>query len=171
MRNIAIAISIIFLSSSCNCMKNQKGNKSSQSSAVQQTIVYKTIGDFNNLVPITMNENRTEILSYPAPTDLVVNGKVTIPTQLKNGYLLDNRGVNTNTVFLKYTYEKYSKLENAPNLEEMMQNIAEKYPLSELINCGPRSQFKDEVKEINSLIDKDFPNCKKVEITPMQVEF
>lgn len=171
MRNIAIAISIIFLSSSCNCMKNQKGNKSSQSSAVQQTIVYKTIGDFNNLVPITMNENRTEILSYPAPTDLVVNGKVTIPTQLKNGYLLDNRGVNINTVFLKYTYEKYSKLENAPNLEEMMQNIAEKYPLSELINCGPRSQFKDEVKEINSLIDKDFPNCKKVEITPMQVEF
>lgn len=171
MRKIVIVISLVLFYSSCTCMKNKKNDNPSSSYANQQTIVYKTIGDFNNLVPITMNENRTEIVSYPAPTDLVMNGKVTVPTKLKNGYLLDNRGINTNTVFLKYTYDYYSKLENAPNSEEMMKSIAEKYPLSELINCGPRSQFKDEVKEINSLINKDFPNCKKIKITQMQVVF
>ncbi len=171
MRNIAIAISIILLTSSCNCMKNKKDDRSIPSYAVQQTIVYKTIGDFGNLVPITMNENRTEIISYPAPIDLITDGKPTTPTKLKNGYLLDNRGITANTVFLKYTYENYIKLENAPSLEEMMKNIAEKHPLSELVNCGPRSQFKDEVKEINLLIDKDFPNCKKADIILMQVEF
>lgn len=171
MRNIAIVISILLILSSCNCMKNKKSDKSIPSYAVQQTTVYKTIADFNNLVPITMNENRTEITSYPAPSDVIINGKLTTPTQLKNGYLLDNRGITANTVFLKYTYENYSKLENAPSLEEMMGNIAEKHPLSELIDCGPRSQFKDEVKEINSLIDNNFPSCKKTNITPMQVEF
>ncbi len=157
--------------SSCNCMKNNKNDKTNPSYAVQQTIVYKTIGDFGNLVPITMNESRTEIMSYPAPTDLNINGKPTTPTRLKNGYLLDNRGITANTVFLKYTYEIYSKFDNAPSLEEMMKSIAVKHPLTELINCGPRSQFNDEIKEINSLIDKDFPNCKKANIIPMQVEF
>lgn len=171
MRNITIAISILFLTSSCNCMKNQKSSESSQSYAVQQTIVYKTIGDFDNLVPITMNESRTQITSYPAPTDLTINGNLTTPTRLKKGYLLDNRGINTNTVFLKYSYQEYSKLGEAPEIKEMMQNIAEKYPLSELINCGPRSQFKNELKEINLLIDNNFPNCTRSNINPLQVEY
>ena len=50
MRNIAIAISILLILSSCNCMKNKKNDKSNPSYAVQQTIVYKTIADFNNLL-------------------------------------------------------------------------------------------------------------------------
>ena len=171
MKNMAIALTMILILSSCNCMKNKKKGNSNPNYAVQQTIVYKTIGDYHNLVPITMNENRTEIISYPAPTDLIINGKPTIPTKLKNGYLLDNRGININTVFLKYTYDYYSKLDEAPSLDEMMKNIAEKYPLSEFIHCGPRSQFKDEVNEINSLIDKDFINCTRSNILPLQVEF
>lgn len=160
MRNIAIAFTILLLLNSCKCLKNKGSYMTNQSCAVQQTIVYKTIGDFAHLVPITMNESRTQIISYPAPTDLVINGELTTPTRLKKGYLLDNRGVNVNTAFLKYTYEVYSRLDKAPSLEEMMKNIAEKYPISVLIDCGPRSQFKNEIDEINSLIDNDFPSCK-----------
>lgn len=169
MRKIIIAITFPLLFVSCNCLKSYKQQSTNPSFALQQTIIYKTIGDFALLVPITMNEGRTEIISYPAPSDLINNGKLTTPTRLNKGYLLDNRGVNSNTVFLNYTYEDYSKLEKAPSLEEMMHNIAEKHPLSELIECGPRSRFKDEIKEINLLIQKDFPACNKLDILPMQI--
>lgn len=171
MKHFTIALILIIVASSCNCLKNKINDKPNQSYAVQRTTVYKTIGDFAHLVPITMNKNRTEIISYPAPSDLIINGKLTTPTQLKKGYLLDNRGVNINTVFLKFTYEDYSKMDKAPSLEELMKNIAERHPFTELINCGPRSQFKDEIKEINRLIDDNFLNCKRADIIPLQIQF
>ena len=170
MRNIIIPIIVIIIVSACGSMKNQKIEHSSNSYAVKQTIVYKTIGDFNHLVPIIMNADRTEIVSYPAPSDLITNGKYSTPTQLNKGYLLDNRGVNVNTVFLNYTYEYYTKLDQAPSLADMMLNIAERHPFTQLIHCGSRYRFKDEIKEVNLLIDKDFPDCSKLAITPMHIK-
>ncbi|MEI6753129.1 MAG: hypothetical protein WCK78_08165 [Paludibacter sp.] len=137
--------------------------------AEAQVIVYKTIKDYSQFVPVTMNEERTRIVSYPAPSDLFVNGKPTLPTSLKNGYLLDNRGINKNVVFLNYTYETYGKMNEAPSLEEMLKNIKDKFPLVELIYCGPQNKFKDEIKELNILIDKGFPGCQKAKIIPMTV--
>lgn len=145
-------------------------NKSSIIAVNQQTIIYKTINDFSDNVPVIMNAGRTKILSYPAPSDIVVNGKLSKPTQLKNGYLLDNRGITENVVFLNYSYEVYSKLKEVPSLNEMLKNIKEKYPLKEFIYCGSRYQFKDEVKELNALIDAGLPGCKKAEITPMRMD-
>ena len=135
----------------------------------QHTIVYKTTSDFSDYVPVILNDERTKIISYPAPTDVFYNGKLAKPTVLKNGYLLDNRGITEYVAFLKYTYEDYSRLKEAPSLNEMFNNILEKYPLKEFIYCGSRNKFKDEVNDLNALIEAGFPNCEKATIIPMKV--
>jgi len=130
------------------------------------TVVYKTTKDFSDFVPVIMNAERTKIVSYPAPTDLSLNSK---PTKLKNDYLLDNRGISENVVFLNYTYEAYINLKIAPSFVEMQKNILEKYPLKEMFLCGSRYRFKEEVNELNALIDAGFPGCKKMDIVPLGV--
>ena len=130
--------------------------------ATLSTIVYKTTGDFQDYVPVTMNPEKTEILSYPAPSDLFYKGKLAKPTRLNKGYLLDNRGINENTVFLNYTYEEYSRMQQTPSSEEMKKNIKEKYPILEIIDCGNRYQYKDEVKDLNVLINAGFPGMKRI---------
>lgn len=127
-------------------------------------IVYKTIADFNDYVPVIMNESRTEIVSYPAPSDLYYGAQPSKPLSLKDGYLLDNRGINENVVFLTYTYEEYSKMKEAPSLLEMKKNIKEKYPLKELIKCGNRQQWNPGSKELDKLIDDGFPGCERVSL-------
>jgi len=177
MKNLVyIAIVLIISFSSCKNKEKMiaptdKLPESPMVSATATAIVYNTYKDFSNLVPVIMDAGKTKILSYPAPSDIFYNGKLAIPTALKNGYWLDNRGINENVAFLNYTYEAYSQLKEAPSLSEMMTNIAEKYPLTELVYCGSRSQFKNEVADLNSLIDKGFPNCRKADIVPMAVEF
>lgn len=140
-------------------------------SSTGSVIVYKTSKDYSNLVPVIMNDKKTTIVSYPAPTDIFYSNKLARPTELKNGYLLDNRGISKNVVFLKYTYEEYSKLTHVPSLKELILNIADKYPLTEMIYCGSRNQYKNLEVELNTLIDKGFPGCKREEIVPMSVTF
>lgn len=156
---------------SCHCSKNTTTSAAesvpstdniNQVTRGAKAIVYRTNRDYSNLVPVTMNSEKTKIISYPAPTDVFYKGKLAKPTPLKNGYLLDNRGINENTVFLNYTYEEYSRLTEAPSLQEMILRVAEKNPIVEIIDCGLRYQYKDEIKELNALIDANFPGCKKV---------
>jgi len=173
MRRLLLIISISLLFIACRShkelLKETEMIKSNQHSAGQQSIVYKTTGNFDDYVPVIMNVEKTKIVTYPAPTDLFYKGVLAKPTILKNGYLLDNRGITENVVFLNYTYEAYSKLKEAPALNELLKNIKEKYPLKELIYCGLRYQYKNEVKELNVLIDAGFPNCKRAKIIPMGV--
>jgi len=149
------------ISKETNMIKNSGTIKASQ-----PVVIYKTNGDFNDYVPVIMNAERTKIVSYPAPTDLSVRSK---PTELKNGYLLDNRGITENVVFLNYTYEAYMSMKNAPALAELIKNIKNKYPLKELIYCGSRYQYKDEVNELNKLIECGFQGCKKADLISMGV--
>ncbi len=131
-----------------------------------QAVVYKTTHDYYNYVPIQMNEARTEIISYPDPTDVYFRGKLAYPTRLNDGYLLDNRGIGAQTVFLDYTYEVYSKLEKAPGREELMKHLLDKHPLTEAWNCGLRSQYTDEVTELNLRIKNGFKDFKPIVKTP-----
>lgn len=127
-----------------------------------QAVVYKTTHDYFNYVPVQMNESRTEILSYPAPTDVYFRGELAYPTRLADGYLLDNRGIGANTAFLDYTYEAYSKLTETPDSDELMKHLLDKYPLTEAWNCGLRSRYTDEVKELNLRIKSGFKDCRPI---------
>lgn len=127
-------------------------------------MIYKTIADFYENIPVIMDDEKNEIISYPSPSDIYYNDKLSKPSKLKNGYLLDKRGINKNVVFLTYTYQDYSKMSNTPSMSDMKKHIKEKYPLVELINCGKRNQYKDEIKDLNELIEAGFPGCKRIEL-------
>ena len=120
----------------------------------EQAIVYKTKKDYSNNVPVKMNEEKTKIVAYPSPKDLFYKDKLAYPIPLKNGYLLDNRGVGKNSVFIEMSYEAYSKLDQAPLLNDMMKMIVDKDPFLEIYSLGTRSRFKDEIKEINEIIER-----------------
>jgi hypothetical protein len=123
-------------------------------------LVYKTRADYFHRVPVLMNAEKNQIVSYPDPTDLKYGNGLALPTKLKNGYLLDNRGIGMNVAFLTYTYETYAALSKAPELNQLMDSLLDKNPLTELWDCGSRYLFKKEVEELNTLIDKGFPNGK-----------
>ncbi len=133
-------------------------------SVLPKAIVYKTTRDYSNAVPVQMNDERTEIISFPAPSDIYYNGNLAKPTALSNGYYLDNRGINANTVFTTYTYEEYSKLKEIPSLITLKSKITELHPITEIYECNARAEYKNEVKELNQLIQNGFKNTTKIKL-------
>ncbi len=117
-------------------------------------IVYKTKENYNNLVPVLLSEDKTQIVSYPHPKDLIVGNDMKLPTELNKGYLIDNRGIGRNVAFLKITYDEYSKLEDAPSLEYLFSKIIDKNPLIEFYNCGLTSSFTAEIQQLNKMINE-----------------
>ena len=90
-----------------------------------RVFVYKMKKNYSNNVPVIMDAGHTKIVSYPAPADL----------KRGNGY------------------EEYSNLKQAPAMEELMNSIIDKNPLSYHAFCGRRNDYKDIVNEINQLIE------------------
>lgn len=129
------------------------GNPSSTSPVVY---VYKMKADYSQRVPVLMNEERTRIVSYPAPVDLKQGSEFRLPTPLIEGYWLDNKGISFNTAFLSYTYEEYAALKEAPSMDELMNSILDKYPFEEIHVCGRRADYKDIVSELNKKIKDGF---------------
>lgn len=127
------------------------GNPASTSPVVY---IYKMKADYSHQVPVIMDGARTRIVSYPHPKDLFRGDELRLPTPLEQDYWLDNRGITPNVAFLTYTYEEYSKLPAAPSMEDLMANIAEKYPLLEIRACGRRADYKDIVSELNEKISE-----------------
>ncbi len=117
-------------------------------------IVYKTKADYRNLVPVLLSEQGDEIIAYPHPSDLKTETGYALPTQLKNGYLLDNRGIGVQTAFLSLTYETYAGLSSAPSLEKLKELIMDKAPFAELCNCGHQQAFTGVEMQLNQLIEK-----------------
>ena len=133
-------------------------------SALPHVVIYKTTKDYTQNVPVTLSEDKSQIISYPHPTDLFIGEKLALPAQLHNGYLLDNRGIGKNVAFLKFTYAEYSKFREVPTLEELYKNIIDKNPLTELWDCGKKANFTDLEEQLNEWIDKNLltEKCKQI---------
>lgn len=152
---IYILFTVLLLS--CCATKQKTSGKSNFMpvySMEPHVLVYKTKKNFDKFVPIILSEDKSEIISYPHPADLKRGDIFLIPLKLKEGYLLDNKGISPNVVFLRWTYDEYSKFESAPDLKILMDNVIEKNPLLELCDCGNRSVFNNEIKQLNYLIKK-----------------
>ena len=115
-------------------------------------IVYKTKADYAHYIPVTLSVDGSQITSYPAPTDIYRNGSLATPTVLTQGYLLDNRGVGATTAFVKISYQQYAQYKETPSLNDLMQQIIDKKPFTEMYDLGLRSSFGNEVDEINAII-------------------
>jgi len=159
---ILILSSMIFIVA---CMSGKKANNAENEKPLifgnHPTFIYKTGHDYFNNVPVTLSADKKTVVAYPGPGDVFYMGKLAYPTRLSGGYLLDNRGINVDVAFLKYTYEEYSQLKTAPSLDELYANIVDKNPLTELYDCGSREQYKDP-NDFEGLVKEKFKRCKKI---------
>lgn len=91
-----------------------------QAQALPRALIYRTSGDFNDNVPITLDASRQRPVSYPAPTDITA---ASAPVVLADGWLLDRRGISAGSVFTRYTYRGYSALDSVPPVAVLMDSV------------------------------------------------
>jgi hypothetical protein len=138
-----------------SCKSNNKAAFKPDFSLGPSAIVYQTKADFSKNVPVILSADKSEIVSYPHPTDIKSGDLFQYPIELKGGYLLDNRGINENVAFLKLTYEEYSKMPEAPSLEILYSLIIEKDPIIKICDCGNKKAFNNLTEQLNTLILKN----------------
>lgn len=80
---------------------------------------YRMSGDATaDNVPVQV-DSKGNIVSYPAPTDLIGQE----PVALADGYLLDRRGISAYTRFTRYTYAEYIALKTPPTPSQLKAAI------------------------------------------------
>lgn len=176
-KNIMMIVAIATLAAMTACQSSKETNKTENvettvaqtmetplAMAMPRIVIYKTTADFSNFVPFAMDETKTQIVSFPDPSDIKENKR---PTQLDNGYLLDNFGIGKNVVYTDYTYEQYAALESVPDLETLMQHIAERNPLVEYYVSGaeyPRTGKARSIEGLNKVIADGMNGFDKIEL-------
>jgi hypothetical protein len=148
------AVALLMISCSTTQVNSEKMN------AQAPLIVYKTVADYYHNVPVTLNEAKDKIVSFPAPSDLFYEGELALPLKLNKGYLLDRRGIQVNTAFTSYTYEEYSRMESPPSLQELYDSIVDKEPFESIYDYGTPGQFNDLGKDLNKEIRKGMKNAR-----------
>lgn len=154
-----IIILIVLMVAACSSSK-QTGNQ--QPMASEPFLIYKTKAGYSDKVPVIMNAEKTKIVSYPSPSDVMVNGELVKPIKLIDGYLLDNRGIGMNVAFTSFTYEEYAKLDAAPDINKLMNGIIDDDPLLELYDCKNHLNIKSDIDKVNALIANRFEGCERV---------
>jgi hypothetical protein len=143
--------------------KEEEATSMGGSQAGPSAIIYKTKADYYNKIPVILSEDKSKIVSYPGPRDIITKGKLAYPTKLNDGFLLDNRGINENVAFLDITYEVFSKSMKAFTSEELFEMILDDDPITEMYNCGSKYKYKEIESELNDFIEqKDFRSFKKI---------
>jgi len=146
----------------CSCSSSKKNQSQSEKTEGKQgtvgipgppVIVYKTKNDYYDHVPVTLSNDKSKIVSFPAPGDIKKNGQYTLPTVLSDGYLLDNRGISKNTAFLRFTYDDYYTMDNIPTADRLMNYIVDDDPFIEMYDCGKKSDFDNPEKQLNKKIE------------------
>lgn len=181
MKRVLLILVAAMMVVGCHTQKNTTNGTSSKDDAISEApapvsttnistaspkvIIYKMKKDYSNNVPVILSADKKTIASYPHPRDVYTNGKLAIPTQLKKGYWLDNRGINENVAFLSYTYEEYAALSSVPDLNTLYEKIVDKNPIKEMWVCGYRYSYNDIVNELNDVItnkdlDKKFKRLR-----------
>lgn len=98
---------------------NMRGG--SPAEMLPRAVVYRTNGDYNDHVAVTLDATRTSLVSYPDPADV---SDASSPVAVADGWLLDRRGgIGLNSAFLDWTYSEYSRLPVAPSPAEIMARI------------------------------------------------
>lgn len=118
-------------------------------------IVYRTSEDFSKLVPVSMNEDKTDIVQYFHPGDLLSGEELRLPYHLKKGYLLDNQGIGPNVAFLDISYEEYAGLKEAPSIDFLLEHLKEANPLLEMYRLPPQAKMDELPERLNRWILHD----------------
>lgn len=150
---LLVLASALMLSSCCVCHKSSKNAATMSKLPAPQVIIYLTNADYSQLVPIILSADKKSVVSYPDIRDVYTNGALAYPTQLKNGYFLDNRGITPDVAFIKLKYEEYAALPKTPTADELMKMVADADPIKKMYACGLRNSFSNLTEELNAKID------------------
>ena len=132
-------------------------------SALQPCIIYKTKGDYANLVPVILSDDKTRIVSYPGVSDIVKQGDRVYPVDLGNGFLLDNRGIGPNVAFLDISYEEYSTYSKTPSVNKLFEHLLDADPLVVMYQCGVREDNPGMVSKLKEMVQGGtFSSCKQL---------
>lgn len=126
--------------------------------ALPQAHIYRTNVDVDANVPVTINPADGTLISYPAPGD--ING-ATMPVVLRDGWLLDRRGVSANTRFLRYTYSQYAALLEAPSPAELLEAILPDARVTEIVAL-PFKTGAVTPEQAETLIKGGLPGCEVI---------
>lgn len=149
---ILILISTLMIMLCCKPKQQVAAIKGRPVLANAPVIVYKTKQDYSMQVPVTLSPDKSTLASFPAPSDVYFGGDLAYPVALENGYFLDRRGIDENSVFTKWTYYEYSRLSGTPNEKEIMNMLLDKDPFLEIYHCGDRTKFDNIENELNIII-------------------
>lgn len=155
MKRIAFFIALAFLIFSlfsCHCMQKSSKKENEVSIPGPRVIIYKTKADYSKNIPIILSPDKKSVVSYPDIRDIKRDNQYTYPTQLMDGYLLDNRGITADVAFINLTYEQYSALPKTPNSQELLQMVIDKKPIKKMYTCGLKSKFTDLEQQLNDSI-------------------
>jgi hypothetical protein len=161
---LLIGITLLIIATFISCSPKTQVNDSqkieekekSSGTVVQPSppvIIYKTKEDYSDKVPVTLSDDKSKIISYPDARDLIRNGKLTLPVELHDGFLLDKRGIDQNVAFLAISYGTFTRAMRVYTVDQLFEMILDNDPLTEMYDCGGKNDFKDLVNELNSKID------------------
>lgn len=117
--------------------------------------IYRTSTDVDALVPVTVNPATGQLVSYPAPTDIT---GASMPVVLKDGWLLDRRGIGPDTRFVNYTYSQYHDLTEAPSPSRLLESIVPDARVTEIVEL-PYKVGTVTPAMADSLISAGLPGC------------
>lgn len=129
---------------------------------VQYAVIYKTVRDYSKYIPVTMNKEKTEIVSYPGITDVYFQGRLSLPDSLISGYWHDKRGINENSVFTDITYEEYVSLSVQPDKSYFEKRIIDKNPFIDIYLVKKRPENINEINYLNTIIREGFINARRI---------
>lgn len=127
-------------------------------------IIYKADAELQNLTPVTLSDDGSQITGYPAPSDLKHHGQLRTPTPLADDYWLDNRGIGPQTAFITLTYSQYASLPAAPSADELLKMIKASNAITEMWHCKRQSPDSLNTPYANQLIMKKrlHQECKRL---------
>ena len=127
--------------------------------ALAPIIIYKTRGDYRELVPIQLSNDGKTIVSYPSRYDLGEPGAFSTPLLLDAGYLVDRRGVGPHSAFLKLTYDEYYALPNDPSVAELLGWVIDREPFTFFAVCDQRYFSAKSKEEFERYIAEGMPGA------------
>ena len=117
--------------------------------AFPNATAFRMSGDYSQNVAVTLSPEG-ELLYFPAPSDITADSE---PTELKDGWWLNNQGLGPNSVFTKYTFAEYASLPEAPSPQQIKLSILPAARVTDFIELPMKiSDARDNIKEVNDYL-------------------
>lgn len=152
----AFGLAILVMNLSCSSFSKRTAEKGTVFQPVFTpgpiAIVYKTSGDYSDLVSVTLNDSGNRIVAYPAASDVSLMGAEKLrPISLRKKYLLSRGTVTPNSAFLSITWKEYASMQNVTQ-EKILSLVKHKKPFLEMYNAGLLTDILEMEKAMNRLI-------------------